>query len=218
MPNKLTLSLLLLVLLLSFSSALSQLTITLDSSGNANFADGTTTNNLTSKTGEIWSFSYSSQGNEIELILPKNSEILDVTADSILTQDNRITLLSNDKISVRYKVYQGSDNFFLYIASAIGVILILILSYYYYFIKLKPKVEKIEKKAKDKFAIIKKVLNERENIILNNLKKSGKIKMSHLRKTTDIPKASFSRHLQELEKKKLIRRTGEGKNKFVEIK
>ena len=42
--------------------------------------------------------------------------------------------------------------------------------------------------------------------------------MSHLRKLTYIPKASFSRHIQELEKKGLINRSGEGKNKFVEIK
>ena len=53
--------------------------------------------------------------------------------------------------------------------------------------------------------------------LLKHLKQTGKIKSSFLRKKCDIPKASFSRHLQELERKKLIKRTGEGKNKFVEV-
>jgi uncharacterized membrane protein len=49
------------------------------------------------------------------------------------------------------------------------------------------------------------------------LRETGKIKSSFLRKATQIPKASFSRHIHELEKKKLVRLSGDGKNKFVEL-
>ena len=65
--------------------------------------------------------------------------------------------------------------------------------------------------------IIKQVLSDREKLILDKLKETGKIKSSYLRKMVDIPKASFSRHIQELEKKGLVKRIGEGKNKIVEL-
>lgn len=42
--------------------------------------------------------------------------------------------------------------------------------------------------------------------------------MSYLRKYCNIPKASFSRHINELENKKLIKKSGLGKNKFIELK
>jgi len=61
------------------------------------------------------------------------------------------------------------------------------------------------------------VLNDRENVIINNLKKMGKTKMSYLKKACDMPKASFSRHVHELRKKGVVRLSGEGKNKFVEL-
>jgi uncharacterized membrane protein len=218
MYDKLILSLVFLVIFLANASAQSLLTIDLDSSGNANFDNGTTTSNLTSKQGDIWIFSYSSPGNSLEIVLPRSSEILDLSAEHISTKNDRITLFSEDYISVKYKVSAIPKNYTLYIISATAVITLLILFYYYYIRKLKTRVDNVKTKARDKLEIIKKVLNEREKIILNNLRKSGKIKMSHLRKLTGIPKASFSRHLQELERKQLIRRKGEGKNKFVEIK
>jgi uncharacterized membrane protein len=49
------------------------------------------------------------------------------------------------------------------------------------------------------------------------LRETGKTKMSYLRKACDMPKASFSRHVHELEKKKLVVLSGDGKNKFIEL-
>ena len=94
-------------------------------------------------------------------------------------------------------------------------------AYYYYRKKLvtliKPKIIYKKPKKKDHIDMIKHILNEREKLILDKLKFTGKVKMSHLRKLCEIPKASFSRHVQELEKKKLLTRSGEGKNKFVQL-
>ena len=85
---------------------------------------------------------------------------------------------------------------------------------------IKPKI--IYKRAKPKkkwhiVDIVRQILNPREQLILDTLGSTGRVKMSHLRKLTEIPKASFSRHIQELERKKLVMRSGEGKNKFVEL-
>ena len=180
-----------------------------------------TTSNLTFKQGEIWSFSYSSPGNSLEVFLPAGAEVLDVSANHISVQDERIVLYSDSSIDVKYKINQVYNDYLPYLIPVILIIIILIVRFFYFHIFRKNKTtkkDKTESKSQDKLNILKKVLNEREKIIINNLKKSGKIKMSHLRKLTYIPKASFSRHIQELEKKGLINRSGEGKNKFVEIK
>jgi len=42
--------------------------------------------------------------------------------------------------------------------------------------------------------------------------------VKELRKKLNIPKASFTRYILNLEKKKLIQREGEGKNKILKIK
>ena len=60
-------------------------------------------------------------------------------------------------------------------------------------------------------------MNERERNIIDKLKETGKIKGSQLRRMLEIPKASFSRHIQELEKKGIVKRTGEGRNRFIEL-
>jgi uncharacterized membrane protein len=46
----------------------------------------------------------------------------------------------------------------------------------------------------------------------------GPKRQREIRKSLNIPKASFSRYLSNLEKKKLILREGEGKNKVVKLK
>ena len=77
------------------------------------------------------------------------------------------------------------------------------------------KKNRLNKFNKEK--VIQNVLNEREKLILNKLRETGKIKSSYLRRKTNIPKASFSRHIRELEKKGLVKFSGEGRNKFVEL-
>ena len=54
-------------------------------------------------------------------------------------------------------------------------------------------------------------------MILDKLKETGRIKGSYLRRACEIPKPSFYRHILELEKKGLVKRSGDGRNKFIEL-
>ena len=179
---------------------------------------------LTSKSGEIWTFSYALTDAEIKVILPDGTKIESLSNPSaeIFLERERISIYYTNSLTVKYKVNpQTSSNPVLWII----VILAIAFGFVAYFYKnkvkgfLKPKIiyQKPKIKRSDKIDLIRHVLNQREQIILDKLKSTGKIKMSHLRKLCEIPKASFSRHVQELERKKLVLRSGEGKNKFVEL-
>lgn len=61
------------------------------------------------------------------------------------------------------------------------------------------------------------LINDREKDIVELLMKKP-MRQKKIRKVLDIPKASFSRYIINLEKKKLILREGEGKNKVVRLK
>ena len=190
-----------------------------------------TTSEMTNKQGELWSISYSLENSEIDLIFPKGTTIKSVENGEIyVSNDGIISVYFIDNVKVDYTIEKiqepivPSKNIPLIIILA-GVLVLLI----FYIInyskrensetkeELKTSKPKTKKKEIDKLSLIKKVLSEREKLIVNKLKSTGKIKSSYLRKMCDIPKASFSRHIQELEKKGLIKRTGEGKNKFVEL-
>lgn len=222
----------------SFASAFTSLLVDIDDRGDAIFI-GTTVDNLTlpdgisiingrisgitssltSKSGDIWEFSLSIPDSRINLVLPKGAVIKNISEGEITISESQISILSKDEINVQYDIEPVSTNYYTYLIILMVLALVIILVYLIYKNKNKHKQDLVKEKAikPDKFKIIKRILNEREKTILDNLRKSGKIKMSHLRKLTEIPKASFSRHIQELEKKKLIKRTGEGKNKFVEL-
>jgi len=236
---------LILIFLVQTISAQTFLNIYIDSSGNAEFLGETnatslflpngisiqdgkirgTTGALTTKTGELWTFSYSLPGAEIKAILPEGAAIqsIDNQKAEIFIERGRISVYFQDDLSVSY-IVNNTENPSL----IIWVIILLIIGAIAYFYRselisiLKPKViyKRTRQKAKpheEKLEIIKQILNDREKIILDKLKSAGKIKMSHLRKLVEIPKASFSRHVQELEKKGLLKKMGEGKNKFVDL-
>jgi len=220
--------------------AYTYLNIYIDSSGNAEFFGETnetqllvpsgisvqdgeirgTTQELTQKTGETWTFSFFLRNAEIKAILPEGAAIKNLTNGEIFLERGRISVYFLDNLSVDYMIndVQGSSTltWLIVILISIGVLA------YFYRKKIasliNPKVVyKKPKQKKSHIDMIKHVLNEREKLILDKLKETGKVKMSHLRKLCEIPKASFSRHIQELEKKKLVIRAGEGKNKFVEL-
>jgi len=181
-----------------------------------------TTPELTTKNGELWTFSYSLKNAEIKAILPEGAVIENVSNQQaeIFIERGKISVYFRDNLSVSYSVnnVNKSSNLTLWII----VILLAGAAAYFYRDKLanliKPRiVYKKPKQKKSHIDMIKHILNTREKLILDKLKETGKVKMSHLRKLVEIPKASFSRHVQELEKKKLIVRLGEGKNKFVEL-
>ncbi|MBS3071962.1 hypothetical protein J4408_03150 [Candidatus Pacearchaeota archaeon] len=227
-------------LLITSVSAYTELSIYIDEKGSAEFygltdsdmgmqglSEGISVNEgeirgktqlLTSKSSNVWTFSYYLEDTDINVYLPENALIKKTNGEVSLSR-GRILVYSYQNISINY-ILEEQESSTIPLTLAILVVLILLgLIIRYIINKPTKKTDKEEKsnKKQQKLEIIKKVLNDREKIILDNLKKTGKIKQNYLRKLCDIPKASFSRHIQELEKKSLINRSGEGKNKFIEL-
>ena len=92
----------------------------------------------------------------------------------------------------------------------VWLVIFLLTSITYFAIK---KIRSKKQKLKQAFPYI----NENEQKILEALMNSP-IRQKELRKKLNIPKASFTRYILNLEKKKLIQREGEGKNKILKIK
>ena len=190
------------------------------------------TSAVTNKQGELWTISYSLSNSEINLILPKGAVIKELSNGEISLVGDRISIYFQDQIEVQYTIERiegpliPSANIPLLLIFLL-VLIILIAYLINYTKREKREHEEIRKelkktkrsteKKKDRLELIKQVLSDRERLIIDKIKETGKIKSSYLRKMTDIPKASFSRHVQELEKKGLIKRSGEGKNKFIEL-
>ena len=184
------------------------------------------TYSLTSKQGDIWEFSYTLPDSEINLILPKGVIIKELNNGEISIDGESISIYFLNNIKIKYTIVKTQEqpaksSFNIPLIILLIAILLILIAFFINYSKRerKEKSKKREKKIKksDKLEIIKQVLSDREKLILEKLEETGKIKSSQLRKLCDIPKASFSRHVQELEKKRIIKRTGEGKNKFVEL-
>ena len=179
-----------------------------------------TTSTLTTKSGDLWTFTYTLLNSEIKVILPEGSVTDNIANGEVSLERERISVYFQNNAFVRYSIGPVPTSNTLTIIIFL-LVLVAVLAYIFrhkIFSIIKPRV--IYKKSKSKGKgenSIKHMLNDRENLILEKLKQTGKIKMSHLRKLSEIPKASFSRHVQQLEKKKLLVRSGEGKNKFVEL-
>jgi len=184
------------------------------------------TQTLTDKQDETWTFSYILPNSELNIILPERAKIQSISNPEaeISIDGKRISVFAKSAVTINYTVDPAPNSFVANLPILVILLAVLIIAIVY--LMNYSKREKRDKKNKqtgkksrkqDKIEIIKQVLNDREKAILDKLKETGKIKSSHLRKLLDIPKASFSRHLQELDKKSLVKRTGEGKNKFVEL-
>ena len=170
------------------------------------------TQELTSKDGEVWSFSYSLSGAELYVILPNGAVIKNVGGGEISMEKDQFSIYAKDSVEVEYTIGAVSENYFY-----IVVIILVVMGLFFYLLK-KGKINPKKQEKLNKTKIVEGLLNDREKLIINEVKKAGKIKSSQLRKRCDIPKASFSRHLQEIEKKKLITRDGDGKNKVVSLR
>jgi uncharacterized membrane protein len=172
------------------------------------------TSELTSKNGDLWAFDFSLNDSYINVILPEGAIIQSISNfnSTTVTGSNELEIIAQDSVSVSYTIQKPQKSYFLWLILALVIILLILVGFYL------TKFIRNRKNEQDKLEIIKKVLNDREKLILDTLKKSGKIKSSHLRKLTDLPKATFSRYLTELAKKKLIILSGDGKNKFVSLK
>lgn len=218
-----------LVLASPFAISNSEINIYLDDQGNAEFFGKNTeslsiddnisrtsnliswkTENLTSKEGNLWFFNYSLKNSSLNLILPKDSSIKELESGEVYIQNNKLSIYNKESISVYYTV-KDSSNFMAYFFIILLIsLIILAIIIYIIFSKIKKSNNRIE--------IIKQALNDREILILDKLSEIKEIKQSKLSKITNIPKASLSRHLLSLEKKRLVLRKGEGKNKIISLK
>lgn len=213
----------------SFISAQTQINIYLDENGEANFYGKTsenpefpegvylknenilgTTQKLTKKEGEIWFFSYYLKDSELIVILPKNSLIKNIDKGEVYIENSKLSVYNKENIEISYSIGENSYMVY-YFLFAIFVLMIIFL--YILYRKISKKL-----KSKNNFEIIKQTLNEREKLIINKLSEVKQMKQSRLSKIIEIPKASLSRHLLQLEKKNLIKRKGDGKNKIISLK
>lgn len=222
-------ALILTIFFLQIVVAQTQINIYLTESGDANFYGKTsetlklpegiyikegnifgTTNELTKKDGEVWFFNYSLVNSDLNVIFPKDAVIKDLNDGEISLEEGKFSVYNYEKLEVYY--YLGEHSYINYYIFAAIIVLFLILLFIIYRIVIK------KTKSKNDLEIIKKTLNERENLILDKLTEVKEIKQSRLSKITTIPKASLFRHLIQLERKSLIKRKGEGKNKIISLK
>lgn len=183
------------------------------------------TDALTNKQGSTWSFAYNLLGSELTVILPKGAVIKSITAGEVSIRRGQIAIDSTSGVELSYIVEPQPLNglrasIAIPLIVGIAAIVVIIVFAFNYHKREKPKkpfVHPSHKSKMQKEKLMHQLLSERQNQILTTLRQTGKIKISHLRKLTQIPKASLSRHIQELEKKRLVIRSGEGKNKFIEL-
>ncbi len=176
-----------------------------------------TTELLTKKEGGSWTFFLHLDGEYetifLEIHLPKNLKLIEDVegVSSIIDIDEKIvTIVDYDRkldFEITYQIKPGRDY-----TSIIGIITVLLLLYLLYSFKKKKK-----KKGDDRLEHIMPLINDNEKKIIEALMKRT-YRQKELRKILEIPKASYSRYVHNLEKKKLIVRIGEGKNKILKLK
>jgi len=173
-----------------------------------------TTEMFSSKSQGIWTFEIDLETYEtilVDIHLPKNLQIItsiEGVENFFDIESKVVSLIDNDndlEFEVSYTLSQEQDFSLLYFAAIVIILILAILL----FTKRKIKNSKIQH--------ILPIINDNEKRIVELLMKKP-MRQKEIRKILDIPKASYSRYLIHLEKKKLILRQGEGKNKMVRLK
>lgn len=188
------------------------------------------TSNLTVKQGETWTFAYILAGADLHVTLPEGAVIKSVSSSEISLDRGQISLYAANSVRAMYTIEKVDDNSSNVILIWIIVALVFLVGVVYGWNYLKKHVKSVVKTSlqkkqarantvveKQSTEQLKHLLHERENLIIGKLREMGKTKMSYLRKACEMPKASFSRHVHELEKKKLVLLSGDGKNRFIEL-
>ena len=168
---------------------------------------------LTNKQGVFWSFILNLGNYEdmlLDIHLPKNLKSIQSIqgVDSVIDIDNRMISLIDSNKELFFKVdydLQDSRNYTLFYFL---VVVLLISAAIYYFFKIKNDKKKLDS--------IFPLINENEQRILELLMKKS-MRQRQVREILKIPKASFTRYMINLEKKKLIVREGEGKNRVLRV-
>ena len=173
------------------------------------------TNELISLEKGVWSFILDLGYYEtilLDIHLPDNiDQINSIESVEYLMgfRQKTISLIDQDKdlyVDMDYELNSSPNNTFFYFI----LIILLLVVLFYAFVQL-------SKKKKKKLEGIFPLINGKEKNIIEFLMKEP-MKQNELRKVLNIPKASYSRYIVNLEKKKLIIREGEGKNKILKLK
>lgn len=190
------------------------------------------TQQLTSKNADVWTFALNlNDSAELRIFLPENALLqvssLDSNVEPLVGDYKNSVVLSlggsNPYISFDYTISQPEDkNLFLIAVSIFSILLISLLLFFAARKKLKRKSENRKQKSKTrkktrKIDVVKQTLNEREKIIVEKLLKLKEAKQSFLQKKTEIPKASFSRHIQNLQRKGVLEIEEKGRNNLIKL-
>ncbi len=170
---------------------------------------------LTIKNKDIWTFNLDFGNYEtilLDIHFPKNLESINSVqgVESVINlEDKTISLIGENErlyFKVDYRLSDKKNYDFVYVFMAVLIIICIL---FFYFLKSRRK--KISLKT------IMPFINENEQKILEMLMKEP-MRQKQVREKLGIPKASFTRYIVNLEKKKLIFREGEGKNKILRVR
>ncbi|MFH1802222.1 MAG: hypothetical protein ABH864_02100 [archaeon] len=172
-----------------------------------------TTNQILALKGGVWSLNISmNEYDDIYLNVHLPNNLISIRSiegsDSIIDIEEKVvTIADSGKLdfAISYRLKERKNYSWAYWLAAI---LILTIGFFTY--------KKVTKK-KERLEHIMPMINEKEQQVIDILMKKP-MRQKELRKTLNLPKASFSRYMVSLEKKKLILREGEGKNKIVRLK
>lgn len=172
------------------------------------------TNELTSKDRGEWSFGMNFgiyDDISLNVHLPRNVDSVTSLEGvfSFIDFDRKVVTISdrNKVLSFRVEYTLKKESNLLWIYFVLILAFLIFVSYFFF--KL------FDKKRKLRYAF--PLINENERKIIDLVMKNP-IRQKEARKILGIPKASFSRYILNLEKKKLILREGEGKNKILKVK
>ena len=172
-----------------------------------------TTNELLTLKGGVWTLNISLPEYEdifLEIHLPKNLVSIQYVegSDNIIDIEKKtITIADSGKLDFRVSYILREQKNYSWAYWTLAIILLSIGFFVY----------KKATKKRERLQSILPIINEKEQQIVDLLMKKP-ARQKELRKTLNLPKASFSRYMVNLERKKLILREGEGKNKLVRLK
>lgn len=192
------------------------------------------TEELTSKKGRFWLFSYQSLDTlsdlKIKLILPENIEIDHISSsskESLSIEDNHPVLdfVGQDvplDIKVKYSFKYAKENKGFDFGKILIPLIIIIIVILFIFTRKKLKKKPVEKKDKvideEKLKTIKLTLNENQLKILEALiNKGGEASQTQLKYLTDVPKSSLSRNLELMSQKHVISKYYSGTSNYIKI-
>jgi len=205
--------------------------VSISGATNHPYFENRTTQELTSKQGEVWALEIAPVGDFSEYVyeikLPAGSEIIQITTTDhyrISNEGGTLAIIATEQntplnIKVNYKINTTqTQNFTLTILLALLLIGIALIGGYF-FSKRKGKIENIQPTREEKPKYDRDALTERQLAIVERLEKNGgKTTQAELQKTLGYPKAALSRNLDTLEKKEIISKERKGMTMLVTLK